>query len=316
MSSRNGRDPFHGLESYRQAPDMGYDHRGIRMPVQLEIFGDDTKGRERFRRFQGYAFELFSYALFGGTVKTPQEVVHEYLGSPLLCEFDVIDRLGRRREVKSFLVDNEAKLMDHQVSRHAFYASLNPEIPIFYDLYLHNVQNIEKRDEMNLDILVSEIPENTRYFVSLPFSAVFKLWNPDTTHLSRYERKHYHFTRLTSSRLIRLVRKPREGLEELGLDPSNYIIEKRKFPRRLKLNNKTIEPFPALMIKPKSSRRCAEEFKKIDLTPYESYLPRKKNPPAKEDKDVSFDFGANVVQEEDSDETYEKVTQDTELPFE
>ena len=84
------------------------------------------------------------------------------------------------------------------------------------------------------------------------FSLIFQIYKNENGATSRYEGEAAaHHTRFLSKGINELLAYPEHTLEKLGISIEDYLIEKRKSPKRINVNGNTVNQFPILIIKDK-----------------------------------------------------------------
>lgn len=267
--------PFHRLEDYLNAPEMPSVY--TRLHGYKEKMFDHVIGLDDLMKRQGNLFEQLSRMFFGGEVKTSIHIHSEELKNPLLRTFDVIDKNGYLREVKSSGGGHGFKMYDYQFGACAYalakgfdkkYIKTIGKTPrIFVDFYRYSSQKADKMAKK----LPNRLLRNIRSLVSIEFlPLLLNIWDPETTQLTRYDKSdepdydgrkrigpytHFHSTSLTN-----LLKTPEDFILNLGYDPSNFIINKYK-ARPLKITkNLEISTFPILIIESSNPKEVLDSY--------------------------------------------------------
>ncbi len=116
-----------------------------------------------------------------------------------------------------------------------------------------------------LEELLYDLSKTTKFLVSLPFSVIFEIYKSTNGFSgSRYEGEFYfNLTRFNSSAINNLIANPEYTLEKLKINLDDLVIQKRKFPNTIFMNDVKLESFPILIILDKiSPERVSEKIKK------------------------------------------------------
>lgn len=319
--------------------------------LQTDLFdvnGVKIKNREYGLRVkQGRFFENVVQGMVGGGKKK----VYFSISDPYyhsIAEFDVRSKNSKYIEVKSAKNDNEVKLSDPQNLNYAFCLQrdlLEGTMTIDFYMFVHGLKDLQsnRRYTSNIDHLIEGCSQNILFGVVLPFSAIFKLWDPLVVHSYRIDprtgKQRYRwndekwlsrikknaqkpYTRLPSRLLEELLLDPEKGLESLGFN-SEYSYERRICPENVMVGIHQLTPFPMISFKDKNVVRWNEEFMEVDLRSYFNFI----YPPYPEgdDKKSSDDLGPlfpleeaerGMSQEpETTEEISEPVGKDSSIPF-
>jgi len=127
---------------------------------------------------------------------------------------------------------------------------------IVFDIYRYGFSGIQSKYNLKkLDELVNDLSTNTKFMISLPFSLIFQIYKNGNQFTSRYEGEATPaHTRFLSKGINELLAYPDHTLEKMKINPKDYLIEKRKSPKRIYMNESKINPFPILLIKDKFSQ--------------------------------------------------------------
>src|SRR3989344_133895 len=220
-------DVFEGLDFYTQPlkvfkKDLVYPLRNVQK-VFPNIGWEYSYG---MRARLGLYFEILSAAIYGGELNHDRKVEIEDEDRNFVTEPDVTHSKKKiYREVKSVARGNGVLLKDYQMEK--------------------NYKVSE------LDSLVSELSEKTRFLISIPFSLAYTIYDNCPKNISsRYEEKGYEwYTRFNSTGLNKLLSNPQEIVKELGFDIKDFCFKFRKFPKGVMFNGREISQFPVLIIK-------------------------------------------------------------------
>jgi len=122
---------------------------------------------------------------------------------------------------------------------------------ILFDVYRYGFSGIQSKYNLKkLDDLVRDLAKNTKFMVSMPFSLIFQIYKNENTLTSRYEGPAAApHTRFLSRGINELLAYPEQTLGKIGVYLEDYLIEKRKSPKRIYINRTCIPQFPVLLIK-------------------------------------------------------------------
>lgn len=245
------RSPFQSLVDYAVSPEISIKRRDIEYPLQRTLFngGYEKVSKHSLRVKEGYFFELLSQGIWGGRIKDQKNNSN---GDLIKTEPDIIfEDSSKIKEIKAISKSSCLKLSDEQIAKYFFIHSqgLDQKFPeIRYNIYRHGVKEVENNYfGKSLDSLISAFSSSIKFMISMPFELIFEIYSNKSDLTSRYEGEKYSkMTRLNSSSLNKALADPNRFLEDLDLDPSNFKIIKRKFPKNVILNGRKINPFPIL----------------------------------------------------------------------
>ena len=274
-------DVFEGLDFYTQPlkvfkKDLVYPLRNVQK-VFPNIGWEYSYG---MRARLGLYFEILSAAIYGGELNHDRKVEIEDEDRNFVTEPDVTHSKKKiYREVKSVARGNGVLLKDYQMEKYAKY-QCNDRLPpiVRFEIFRHGVRDLVKNYKVSeLDSLVSELSEKTRFLISIPFSLAYTIYDNCPKNISsRYEEKGYEwYTRFNSTGLNKLLSNPQEIVKELGFDIKDFCFKFRKFPKGVMFNGREISQFPVLIIKETGSyeqwmnlqERVKERHKRPDYDP-------------------------------------------------
>lgn len=273
------KNPFKGLDDYRDADELRVNNSQIEYPLQLSFDGFDRFSAAYGLRVRlGYYFELLTQGIYGGRLKGCHQLLNNTHENNTIdnhgivtSEPDVVfDEKSCLRESKSVSLGESLKIDDVQLAK---YVSIqlgdyfqNPP-KIIFDIFRHGVRELVNGfGQKSLENLVDALSSSTRFMISAPLSVIVsvhkKSGDASFGYASRYEEGEWeHNSRLLSSGLNAMLAYPEKTLLEFGLSPDDYNIWKLKFPTGVEMNKKEIRPFPVLLIRDKNHREWVESFK-------------------------------------------------------
>lgn len=264
-----GISPFKGLNDYLKAPNIDVKKKTLRFPIPaLQLSMMEARMGQGLPKRLGMFFEILAQGIYGGRIGEVHELSEEN-GNEITSEPDIIHyKTNCIREVKGAHFSSEIKLRDEQMERYALLQVGNyfPDPPVIkFEIFRHKVQGLLKIfEEDGLEGLVYKLSKNVRAMFSLPFSIVYRIYASGSKFTSRYEGDYFHtLTRFNSRGLNTLLAYPRQGLENFGINPNNFIIEKTRSPPDVRMNGARITPFPILSINEKDSQRELEGLKRF-----------------------------------------------------
>jgi hypothetical protein len=269
--------PFDGLEEYASAKVINVFNKFIEYPTQLELAGfERNHPKDGLKVRLGYYFERLVQGIQGGTIQDPREL--NELKNPLISEPD-ITHLSTccLREVKGVASGQALKIGDEQFAKYAHlqlgtHYSKPPKIS--FEIFRHGVTKVFKNFEgKSIDELVNALTLNVRSLCSLPFSVMAQIHGSGVPYTSRYEGDHWiSITRFFSTGLNSMLSDPERTISEIGLNPEEYNIQRRKFPTGIKMNGLEIFSFPILIVEDKDHAKWLSEFSQGRGQYYLNYL--------------------------------------------
>lgn len=243
------RSPFQSLIDYASSKEIPVKNKNIAYPLQKTLFngGYEKASNHSLRIKEGYLFELISQGIWGGKVKHSNNNSED---SSIKTEPDILlEDHSKIKEIKAISKGASLKLNDEQMAKYFFIYSrgLNKKFPeIRYNIYRHGVKGLEKNYfGKSLESLIYDLSSSIRFMISMPFELIFEIYSNKSGLTSRYEGDKYStLTRLNSSSINKAIAKPLDFLKELNLNPQDFEIVKRKFPKNVFLNQRKISPFP------------------------------------------------------------------------
>ncbi len=211
-------------------------------------------------------YEILTSAITGGVWRGNKNssFTDWFFSIDVLTKDEIIDSKGVCLNEKCALLDFQIDRYLLQNCNHVFMPS--PE-KIRYFIFKYNIDSSKqyldrtKQGEL-VQTIISTLSQETNYLLSLPFSIIHSLHNPETKSefTSRYIGDKWDCeTRFLSSGMDKMLTAPEEILTLIGLDPSHFDIAKTYLPSGMNMNGFDIAPFPILQIKDK------EEYYKIWL---------------------------------------------------
>jgi len=250
------KERFKGLEDYKYSPYMRVKKKSIDYPVQYSLFNEESLGDGfGLRVKEGYFFELLSHGIYGGSIKNLYHENGKTSQDIMTTEPDVTDtKKGIFREVKGVGPGGDLKLIDEQIAKYCLLQTKeyfkNPP-RIRFEIFRHDIRKIQENyKKKNLESLIGGLSQSIKFSISLPFSLVFQIYCDNNKFTCRHDNEltYNTLTRLNSSGLNNFLAYPRETIESFGLDPDDFIIKKKRFPRTVFINDFNITPFPMLFI--------------------------------------------------------------------
>ena len=220
--------------------------------------------RQRLGRF----YEVLTNIIYGGKLCKLQQTPFE--DTSINSTPDLTHSNGARREVKAVAEGQYLKLNDVQIFR---YLTLQQrqQGAITFEIFRHGVKNlIRDGNKRTLDNLLEDLANNTRYMISLPFSAIFGIYlsGTDTDHrlTSRYDGDKWEsLTRLNSRPLNDFLNCPKKILASCGIDYGMFSFHRFRFPKGITISGHEIKPFPVLRVEEETP--CLQNFDLDSLDP-------------------------------------------------
>jgi len=235
-NSIESKNRFEGLESYKDAPYLSLQSKKIDVSLQTDCFNPSGKGSysgSNLTYVIGNFFEKVSKSKYGGEGQKAHDV-NDPNGH---CKPDITISNGKRIvEVKGRNRTYTVPLLHRQMARYAMAkleGILKPEIQ--FDFYRYQIPNVsEEFMKGGLEWIIETFPKNINFLLSLPFPAVFAMWNPKITPLT-VSRKNPE-TSVKYSFFKQFLSEPEECLASLGESAKDYVIERNRFPPDLFIN--------------------------------------------------------------------------------
>lgn len=250
------KERFKELPDYKNSPYMRVKKKSIGYPLQYSLFNEEIVGDGfGLRVKEGYFFELLCHGIYGGSIKN---LYHENGNTPkdiMTTEPDVTDtKKGIFREVKGVGPGGDLKLIDEQVAKYCLLQTKeyfkNPP-RIRFEIFRHDIRKIQENyKKKNLESLIEGLSNSIKFSISLPFSLVFQVYCDNNKFTCRHDNEMTYktLTRLNSSGLNNFLAYPEDTIKEFGLNPDDFLIKKKRFPRTVLINDFNITPFPMLFI--------------------------------------------------------------------
>ncbi len=268
----SSKDPFEGLDEYRKSKRISVKEESTKYPIQLSLFNGSIEHLVNGKKDEGYGlrtsegrlFELIDHSIYGGKIKSRYHKNGKSNKDFVSTEPDITnENKGVLREVKAVAPGNSLKLRDTQIAKYVLFQTRNyfknpPKI--FFDIYRHGVKGMqEKYKGGNIEGLVKDLSSTIRFSITLPFSVIFESYIQDNDANYRYDGPNFDsLTGLNTSTLNKFIADPEEALRKFGLDPNDFEIKKRKFPKNSRINGNLINSFPMLFIWDKNYDRFIE----------------------------------------------------------
>jgi len=254
------RNIFDGLDDYFKSRPINLVNRVLEYPM-------DRRETNDFNKKIGDYFEFLVQGIYGGMLRE-QYYPNE---NNLLIEPDLINISHKNIfESKSVFAGEVLKIEDFQLAKYIYLQKVfknkeSNKYPIItYEISKHRVSKLSARFKNKpLEFFVGECSKNILSYISLPLSVISKihLSEKDKNFISRGgENWHSTYTSLTSTGLNLFIAYPEEALSRIKLNPEDYIIKKRKFPKTITMNSKNINSFPVLIIRDKYHEKWAQKF--------------------------------------------------------
>jgi hypothetical protein len=253
------KNPFEGLEDYRDSPTLSVKEKNIIYPLQRSMFNgfESPSSKDEgcgLRTNEGHVFELIDHSIYGGHIKSIYHkncVGHKEVIS---SEPDISDKKrGILREVKAVSPGNSLNLRDTQIAKYALLQTKNyfknpPKI--FFDIFRHGVRGMQKKyKDRGIEDLVEDLSSTIKFSLTLPFSVIFEVYSQDNNFNYRYDGGRFDsLTGLNSSTLNEFLAYPEKALTRFGLNPKDFEVEKKRFPTSSKIVGYPINSFPMLFI--------------------------------------------------------------------
>lgn len=250
------KERFKELPDYKFAPYMRVKNKFLEYPVQYSLFNEEVIGGGfGLRVKEGHFFELLSHGIYGGLIK---KLNHENGGNSneiITSEPDITDsKRGIFREVKGVGPGGDLKLIDEQIAKYCLLQTKeyfkNPP-KIRFEVFRHDIRKIQENyKKKKLEDLIEGLSQSIKFSLSLPFSLIFQIYCDNNKFTCRHDNEQTYktLTRLNSSGLNNFLAYPEDTIKSFGLNPEEFIIKKKRFPRTISINDFKIAPFPMLFI--------------------------------------------------------------------
>ena len=234
----------------------------------------------------GYIYELITAALYGGKLTN-----RRYLSSTdnqgqtngehnasnnsnsnsnsneELIKPDVVyKRENQIGESKACVLGGACTILDAQMNRYRQIQSEEKKSRIYFAIYRHSIRKI-KSYKGSEEELFKEVCEKTHLLVTLPLSIILELHNtPKKELVYRYEGSGYGYPQCTCIRshiINKFLKEPETVIEEAGLNPDDYALEKRLSPQSFFIEKTPIKQFKYRRRICRSASKCS--FLKIKM---------------------------------------------------
>jgi hypothetical protein len=267
-------EPFDGLDDYASSPKIRVKNKKLtyNIPEQPDLPG--YYYQEGLKRKLGTYFEILAQGMYGGKlyhneILSPQIML--FTGTEEVIQPDLTLGEGKYKEVKSVERVEPLKLYNKQMRKYLSIVKNGvncngnnispPELD--FEIFRHGVGKLFKNFRTkSLDELVEKLSLNMRFMLSLPPQIVFLIYQ-DSPYTSKYGGGPTHppCSKFSSPGINSLLAYPSETLAQLGLNPEDFMIRKRRFPEGVTMNGFEINPFPILMIKDRNYEEWLEKLK-------------------------------------------------------
>lgn len=236
---------------------------GIVPKYQYKLFNNKVAKQvrgESYNRAVGTFYEILTAALTGGTWMG----LRNSSGNDVVYKPDVISEKGIY-DAKSVSWKESCKLQDFQMDKgivqECFGEYIKPRRKVFIPIFKHGIvepwktfdEQVANQGNIHLErSLISLLCDETSFCLFLPFQVAYQFYRPDLTakeYKSRYDGLRWdHETRLLSGGLKKILLSPEEALSAVNLNPSDFLIQKTKFPYGVTINEAEIKTFPILFM--------------------------------------------------------------------
>lgn len=260
MGFIRSKDPFCGLDDYLNSPEINLVSQSFHYPTQISCFPENPEYGLRVK--SSYFYELLIQAIYGGYVKEKTELTEENSQTSLFSEPDLSSEKFYR-EVKSFRLGGDLKLLDEQMAKYCLLKTGEycDKKSITFELFRHGIRHLQK-DFKNKDTcdLLEDLAKNTRFMISLPFRIIFDIYTSKKS--TRYDGQFYsHMSRLNSGPINKMISTPEEVLSDFGVDLNGLKFSKNKLPEGITVNGISINPFPILKVETYENEDWDKKFR-------------------------------------------------------
>jgi len=242
----------------------------------------------------GRFYEYLTTGLYGGYANDVKFTVPVGEDQMRNAKPDVIDDVNKRIwECKSSSQGRSSNMMNRQLAVNVVLQTERwPDYEFFYGFFKHDLKGARSTYRNTIEGLFKDLSEKVIFSVILPFDVIVHLAMPFAENGSSGSRiiRHYPGNEtgsryepcacLNSGSLNGLFLKTEEKLEEIGLDPSDYNIQRFVSPEEIMVDGNEVRKFPIVWVKRKNNRRWVKEFREDEdrvkgLVDYLLYDPRK-----------------------------------------
>lgn len=268
------RNIFSGLDDYFRSKPIKLVEKSLTYKLNKKEETNDLNKQV------GDYFELLAQGIHGGSWRETFEIPDvEDPKWGVRIEADVVSEDKRNIwESKSIFAGEVLKIEELQLSKYIYLQKFlqenNSKYPIItYEIFKHRVPNLfENFKNGKLEKMANEISGNILNSVSLPLSIITQihLEKMKSPFVSKNNGEKWcgPYVGFNSKGLNHFIAYPEKTLEHLGLNPEDYLIKKKRFPKKITMNGKEINSFPILIIKDKFHNKWMEEFIKEDRDYY------------------------------------------------
>jgi hypothetical protein len=219
---------------------------------------------QKIRGVIGVFYENISQGLYGGELHSERYALPENNGLDLFTQPDlVIDAEGIIKESKGNLSGHTCELRRQQIDGYRFIHSQDPDKDLFFALYRHGVRHPKG---LTANGVIKALAQETYFSLVLPFrTVVLRLYDPSLHRvqgLSSKSEANPGNTSLHSPTINSLLGEPEVVLDKIGLDQSDFLIERYESSPIFSINGIDIKPFLILKISEKFP--CSEEEIRAD----------------------------------------------------
>ena len=286
-------NPFENLKDYDNSLELILEKKILEYPLQLDFLGLASNNGKELTTVLGHYYEILTQGICGGTIKNRR--ISDSIELDLFnCERNSL------QEIKATSPGEGIILGDEQIRKYVRLQlddSFAEPPKVVFNLYRHGIRKLIKSfGKKALEDLIKELSLSTKFMLSLPFSVVTAIHNSDCKYCSVYDGEMWTpYTRFLSSGLNAMLAYPEKTLQEFGLNPEDFKIQKIKFPLGVKINGIKITSFPILIVTDKDHEKWTEEFRKGFGKEYLDSTQEVNNPnESEDDEDISFPFGSNL----------------------
>lgn len=232
-------------------------------PLQDDLFNMGVLSGVRM----GLFYELMTIALFGGELFdiAKKNGFKDYFYDKKIRP-DVLDSINKLAfESKASKSGQQTNLIDRQINGYKLFQWDHPTFRFYYCFYRHNFNKVHSTDA-TMKEMYDYLAKNTSACITLPFSIILHLHeHPD---LYRYgdkekENKWVVCTRVGVKMLNQFYFDAEKHIEDVGLNPDDYIIEKYMVKDTIKIYEHQVESFPLLWIKDKNHSLWYSRFDEV-----------------------------------------------------
>lgn len=211
----------------------------------------------------GAFYELLTKSLYGGhlvsTLYNTSEL--DYPTRP-----DVVSKDNKIIwESKAAVINRTLNLLDYQVTGYKHLQLNHPNSQIRFAIYRHSVRGIKSypnTEEELLKELTGTNGRSTVYSIVLPLSVVVALHESrDEDIIYRYDGEAYDVCTVLRSKIpTRFITEPEIILDQLGLDPKDFEVDRLISPKNFRMGTRRLKQFPIVHIQDKDHKEWYDNF--------------------------------------------------------